>query len=83
MEKFDKTICIHSRNLWKRYPCPVHNAYSQIFSHDVCKRMSVDTFIAVQLTTLYRFQIIIEQEKPTNCGTEAADVLDNFLAGKI
>ena len=23
------------------------------------------------------------QEKPTNCGTKAADVLANFLAGKL
>ena len=26
---------------------------------------------------------IIKQEKPTNCGTKAADVLANVLAGKL
>ena len=25
----------------------------------------------------------VKQEKPTNCGTQAADVLANFLAGKL
>ena len=27
--------------------------------------------------------LLIIQEKPTNCGTRAADVLTNFLAGQL
>ena len=39
--------------------------------------------ISVQADILQQVLILALQEKPTNCGTKAADVLANFLAGKL
>ena len=37
----------------------------------------------LQISQIHHSSQQHEQEKPTNCGTKTADVLDKFLAGKL